>query len=156
MAKRGSLCETRCDVWHQRYREQGVATVVRCHPKVGVDRQGKVFFSGVGPPDYMGAYLVDGVWRNICFEAKETAKPNLAHSMLKPHQAQLLEAFNIAGWDTGIVALHTSNHDKDRMVWYPWILNRDSYFHDGKGSFYSGYPINPTVGWIDLARGLGL
>lgn len=154
MAKRGSLCETRCDVWHQQYRAAGVATVVHCHPKVGVDRQGKVFFSGVGPPDYMGAYRgLSETWYGICFDAKETAKPNLAYSMVKPHQAQHLEAFHIAGWSTGIVALHTG---VNVMMWYPWTLNRNDFFNSKRGSFHSGIIIDPKAGWLETAMEVGL
>lgn len=144
--KRGLACETRLDIWHQQYRVLGVATVIHAHPKVGVDRNGKVFFAGEGPPDYLGAFRVRDRWTSIAFEAKETKKSRLPFSALSLHQAQYLEGFHIAGWVTGVAGMVQGD-----MFWFPWVDQRDRYWSQ-VGSFEAGIPI-PSEGWFSLLGG---
>lgn len=144
--RRGARLELQLDVWHRRYREDGAATVVKCHPGVRVDKNGKLFFSSVGPPDYMGA-LATG--RGICFEAKESAKPSLPLSCLPLHQAQLLEAFHLAGWISGIVGMLPAGY-----FWFNWADNRERYWSGKRGSFQPTVKLGPD-GWINATEVVG-
>lgn len=142
--KRGSSWESVLDVWHQRYRTHGVATIIHCHPKASVAKDGRVFWEAKGPPDYMGAALIGSEWSPIVFEAKETKSKKLAFSMLMHHQAQYLEAYTMAGWITGVAAAVDG-----RYLWFPWRRNNDAWFEKTRGSFEHGIEI-PEDGWISV------
>jgi len=95
---RGTGWEARLDTWHDEYRRDRRALILRCHPPVRVlARQAAGRFRGVwagkGPPDYAG--VVGG--RAVCFDAKDSRAARWPFSALAVHQAKDLSATEVNG-----------------------------------------------------------
>lgn len=85
-------------MWHQRYRDEGRALVLRTPTPVKVlskvdQGQFRGCFLGLGPPDFTG--VAGG--RPVCFDAKDTVNKRWPLRQLDLHQALDLEAWTRAG-----------------------------------------------------------
>ena len=114
---RGKAWETQLCVWHDAYRRDGRAYVVKTNPSVkilsamGRDGTFRGAFGKAGPPDFIGT--VKG--RTVVFDAKDTTKSRWPLSDLQRHQASDLEANHLNGGLSFVALRH-------QMVPYvvPW------------------------------------
>lgn len=142
--KRGSLWETRLDVWHQSYRASGEAVIVHLHPRASVGKEGRIFFAAKGPPDYMGATARKG---NFIFDAKEVGPgKKLYTSLLAHHQAQYLEGYSkMPGWRAGVMGKLGT-----RMFWFDWAIFGPLYW-DGALDFDPSLAVEfGKTGWLEV------
>lgn len=108
----GKAWEAQLSRLHDRYRQQRLAVILRCHPGVVVNGRGQPFaWAAEGPPDFLGQ-LYTG--RGVAFDAKDYTT-RLPLSGIARHQARDLEAYHVGGGVAG-VALRL---DGD-AYWLPW------------------------------------
>lgn len=99
--KRGLSWELQLGAWHDAYRRDRRAFVVKTNPPVKllsrVDRSGqfRACFAASGPPDFIGTLAPSGT--TVVFDAKETVKERWPLADLPRHQAVDLEACMMNG-----------------------------------------------------------
>lgn len=113
--KAGAAWEAQLSRLHDRYRQERLAVILRCHPGVRVlASRGPTFtaaWEAQGPPDFLGQ-LYSG--RGVAFDAKDyTGRFPLGG--VARHQARDLEAYHAAGGVAG-VALRLDGDG----YWLPW------------------------------------
>jgi hypothetical protein len=144
--KRGAGWEAQLDFWHHQYLEAGTARIKRHHPGVlGVN--GKLRFTGVGPPDYDGDIGSDGKPRPVVFDAKESKEHSLYVTRLPLHQAQDLEGFWARGW-YAFIAFRSGAGD----FVLPWRNLREDYWSTEKPKKFNldcAIPMKPS-GWLEV------
>ena len=145
--------EATLEQWHRRYHRDRLACVAKTHPPAKLVR-GRLAYSARGPPDYIGV-LQDGT--GIAFEAKESGAKRWRLSQIKPHQAQVLEAYQVMGGVSG-VALRWHGDG----WWLDWADLGPVYRQKGIGSLTDrtieeiGTPIDAAEGWITVCRSMSL
>lgn len=108
--------EARLEAWHDDYRRNRLAYVIKCNPPIKllsspVKGRFRACFVGTGPPDYMG--LADG--RPVAFDAKDCTRARWPLADLARHQALDLEAHRKQG-GVSAVALRL----RGAGWWLPW------------------------------------
>lgn len=136
----GAALERDLDAFHVNLSSQGWY-VQRNHPK---DRRTK------GPPDYLAVGRValrgseGGEPASVLFDAKSTRSPRWSLHLLKPHQAQALDAFDKAG---GVAGLYLRTTEGDAWIAWPDVRER------WRRWYASGKPDALTVGDGDRVLG---
>lgn len=150
---RGLAWEVILERWHDAYRRDRRAVVLRCHPGVKMlapPDKGGVFraaFSGEGPPDFVG--VVAG--RGLVFDAKSTQAAKWPLAKLKDHQARDLSAWVANGGLAGLAVLI-----REQAVWFDWAVVGAAWWawRRGEGGAASwGAEMGKTFGdggWIDV------
>lgn len=117
--KRGADWQAALELRHYQYHKADQARIWPAHPGAKVVR-GRALFDAKGPPDYFGT--ISG--RLLLFDAKSTEEETWPISLLKPHQAQDLEAADRFG---GFAFLAISVADRRSFV-MPWHSMQSLYW----------------------------
>ena len=132
--------------WHDEYRRDSIAWVVKTTPPVVIGPGGKpVAWEGEGPPDFVG--VVAG-GRAVAFDAKHVATRRFPLRNVEVHQARDLEAVA----DRGGIAFLAIESKGGRYV-VRWTTIREAYW-SGVPSVVPaevGTEIGPN-GWLGVVR----
>lgn len=143
MGARGQGWEELHKTWHDAYRRDRIALVVRTQPDMRMTGRNTAVVFGKGPPDYCGMAL----GRPVLFDAKDASKDRLYASQVPQHQASYLEACMVqGGWAFLSVRL------SGRQLVVPWHGVADAYW--GKAKVL---PLDVAVefgggGWIEVVE----
>lgn len=92
---RGAGWEMQLRAWHQQYRQNGLADVVKQNPAYRkLPGKGWTPVSD-GPPDFLGFLAPSG--RGVAFDAKESRTARLQFKDIRPHQAVSLTEYQRVG-----------------------------------------------------------
>lgn len=142
--RKGEKWERILEGYHKAYEALGVAWIMRAHPGVRQDQDGRMFYESEGPPDFFG-YIPEG---SVIFDAKEVRGPTFPVKNLKPHQAK---AFAQAEKFGALAFLAIRCSDGDFVVLWRSIREK---WAAGKGAFKVkdvGLPFDGN-GWFVWAR----
>ncbi len=122
--KPGSQWERQLDAWHDAYRRDRIALVLRAHPPVKIiakkhDAHFFGCFAADGPPDYYG--VVGG--QAVVFDAKDCESGRFPFASIPLHQARDLEAA-IGHGAKAAIALRFQGEE----FWVPWDALAEAYW----------------------------